>query len=43
LIAAAGARREVVDRMSIARSRNILTVLDVKPIRDKVVNKEVLD
>src|SRR5260370_1054047 len=32
-----------VDRMGVAAVENILSVLDGKPIRDNVVNKEVLD
>jgi phosphoglycerate dehydrogenase-like enzyme len=39
----AGVTREAVDRMGVAAVRNILSVLDGKPIRDNVVNKEVLD
>src|SRR5215472_2650143 len=39
----AGVTREAVDRMGIAAVQNILSVLDGKPIRDNVVNKEVLD
>jgi D-3-phosphoglycerate dehydrogenase len=39
----AGVTREAVDRMGIAAVENILSVLDGKPIRDNVVNKEVLD
>jgi D-3-phosphoglycerate dehydrogenase len=39
----AGVTREAVDRMGIAAVANILSVLDGKPIRDNVVNKEVLD
>jgi hypothetical protein len=39
----AGLTREAVDRMGVAGVENILSVLDCKPIRDNVVNKEVLD
>src|SRR5216684_8402500 len=39
----AGVTREAVDRMGVAAVQNILSVLDGKPIRDNVVNKEVLD
>ena len=39
----AGLTREAVDRMGVAAVENILSVLDGKPIRDNIVNKEVLD
>jgi D-3-phosphoglycerate dehydrogenase len=39
----AGVTREAVDRMGIAAVRNILSMLDGKPIRENVVNSEVLD
>jgi D-3-phosphoglycerate dehydrogenase / 2-oxoglutarate reductase len=39
----AGVTREAVDRMGLVAVQNILSVLDGKPIRDNVVNKEVLD
>jgi D-3-phosphoglycerate dehydrogenase len=39
----AGVTREAVDRMGVAAVENILSVLDGKPIRDNVVNQEVLD
>jgi D-3-phosphoglycerate dehydrogenase len=39
----AGVTREAVDRMGVAAVENILSVLDGKPIRDNVVNKEVLE
>jgi len=39
----AGVTREAVDRMGVTAVQNILSVLDGKPIRDNVVNKEVLD
>ncbi len=39
----AGVTREAVDRMAIVTVQNLLSVLDGKPIRDNVVNKEVLD
>jgi D-3-phosphoglycerate dehydrogenase len=38
----AGVTREAVDRMSVATVHNLLSVIDGKPIRDNVVNKEVL-
>ena len=38
----AGVTREAVDRMAIVAVQNILSVLDGKPIRDNVVNKEAL-
>jgi D-3-phosphoglycerate dehydrogenase len=38
----AGVTREAVDRMAIVAVQNILSVLDGKPTRDNVVNKEVL-
>ena len=39
----AGLTREAVDRMGVAAVENILSVLDGKPIRDNVVNKEARD
>jgi D-3-phosphoglycerate dehydrogenase / 2-oxoglutarate reductase len=39
----AGVTREAVDRMSVSTAHNLLSVLDGKPIRDNVVNKEALD
>jgi lactate dehydrogenase-like 2-hydroxyacid dehydrogenase len=39
----AGVTREAVDRIGVAAVENILRVLDGKPIRDNLVNKEVLD
>ena len=39
----AGLTREAMDRIGVAAVENILSVLDGKPIRDNVVNKEVLD
>lgn len=39
----AGVTRESVDRMAIATVRNLLSVLDGKPIRENAINKEVLD
>jgi len=39
----AGVTREAVDRMAVVAVQNILSVLDSKPIRDNVVNKEVLE
>jgi len=38
----AGVTREAVDRMAIVTVQNLLSVLDGKPNRDNVVNKEVL-
>jgi D-3-phosphoglycerate dehydrogenase / 2-oxoglutarate reductase len=38
----AGVTREAVDRMGVVAVQNILSVLDGKPIKDNVVNKEVL-
>jgi D-3-phosphoglycerate dehydrogenase / 2-oxoglutarate reductase len=39
----AGVTRESVDRMGLQTARNILSVLDGKPIRENVINGEVLD
>ena len=39
----AGVTREAVDRMGVAAVQNILSVLDGKPFRENVVNREVLD
>jgi D-3-phosphoglycerate dehydrogenase / 2-oxoglutarate reductase len=38
----AGVTRESLDRMSVQTARNILSALDGAPIRDNVINKEVL-
>lgn len=38
----AGVTREAVDRMAVVAVQNIISVLDGKPTRDNVVNKEVL-
>jgi D-3-phosphoglycerate dehydrogenase len=38
-----GRDAHAVDRMGVAAVENILSVLDGNPIRDNVVNKEVLD
>ena len=38
----AGVTREAVDRMAIVTVQNLLSVLDGKPNRDNVVNREVL-
>jgi D-3-phosphoglycerate dehydrogenase len=38
----AGVTKEAVDRMAIVAVQNILSVLDGKPTKDNVVNKEVL-
>jgi D-3-phosphoglycerate dehydrogenase / 2-oxoglutarate reductase len=39
----AGVTREAVDRMAIITVQNLLSVLDGKPDRENVVNKEVLE
>jgi D-3-phosphoglycerate dehydrogenase / 2-oxoglutarate reductase len=39
----AGVTRESVDRMGLQTARNILSVLDGAPIRENVINGEVLD
>ena len=39
----AGVTREAVDRMGIVAVESILGVLNGKPIRDHVLNKEGLD
>jgi len=39
----AGVTREAVDRMAIVAVQNILGVLDGKPNRENVINKEVLE
>jgi D-3-phosphoglycerate dehydrogenase len=38
----AGVTREAVDRMGLVAVQNILSILDGKPTRDNVINKEVL-
>ena len=38
----AGVTRESLDRMGLQTAKNILSVLDGKPIRENVINKEVL-
>jgi D-3-phosphoglycerate dehydrogenase len=38
----AGVTRESVARMSVSAAQNILSVLDGRPIRENVINKEVL-
>jgi D-3-phosphoglycerate dehydrogenase / 2-oxoglutarate reductase len=38
----AGVTREAVDRMAVVAVQNILSVFDGKPIRDNVINREVL-
>ena len=38
----AGVTREAVDRMAIVAVQNIISVIDGKPIKDNVINKEVL-
>jgi D-3-phosphoglycerate dehydrogenase len=39
----AGVTRESLDRMGVQTARNILSVLDGRPIRENVINTEVLD
>jgi D-3-phosphoglycerate dehydrogenase / 2-oxoglutarate reductase len=39
----AGVTRESVDRMAAQAVRNVLSVLDGRPIRENVVNQDVLD
>ncbi|HEX3864771.1 MAG TPA: hydroxyacid dehydrogenase [Stellaceae bacterium] len=39
----AGVTSEAVDRMAIVAVQNMLSVIDGKPIRDNVINREVLD
>ena len=38
----AGVTRESMDRMAVQAVRNVLSVFDVQPIRDNVINPEVL-
>jgi D-3-phosphoglycerate dehydrogenase len=38
----AGVTSEAVDRMAIVAVQNMLSVIDGKPIRDNVINREVL-
>jgi len=38
----AGVTREAVERMAVATARNLLSVVDGTPIRENVINKEVL-
>ena len=38
----AGVTRESLDRMGLQTASNILSVLDGEPIRENVINKEVL-
>jgi D-3-phosphoglycerate dehydrogenase len=38
----AGVTRESLDRMGLQTARNILSALDGNPIRENVINKEVL-
>jgi D-3-phosphoglycerate dehydrogenase len=38
----AGVTKEAVDRMGLVAVQNIISVLDGKPIKDNVINKEVL-
>jgi D-3-phosphoglycerate dehydrogenase len=39
----AGVTKESLDRMGLQTAKNILSVLDGKPIRENVINQEVLD
>jgi D-3-phosphoglycerate dehydrogenase len=39
----AGVTKESLDRMGLQTARNILSALDGKPIRENVINPEVLD
>jgi D-3-phosphoglycerate dehydrogenase len=39
----AGVTRESLDRMGVQTARNILSALDGRPIRENVINPEVLD
>jgi D-3-phosphoglycerate dehydrogenase / 2-oxoglutarate reductase len=39
----AGVTKESLDRMGLQTAKNILSVLDDKPIRENVINQEVLD
>jgi D-3-phosphoglycerate dehydrogenase len=39
----AGVTREAVDRMAVVAVQNILSVLDGKPNRENVINREVLE
>ncbi|HEX7882801.1 MAG TPA: hydroxyacid dehydrogenase [Afipia sp.] len=39
----AGVTREALDRMSLQTARNILSALDGKPIRENVINQDVLN
>jgi D-3-phosphoglycerate dehydrogenase len=38
----AGVTRESLDRMGLQTARNILSVFDGNPIRENIINKEVL-
>jgi D-3-phosphoglycerate dehydrogenase len=38
----AGVTREAMDRMGLQTAKNILSAFDGDPIKDNVVNKEVL-
>ena len=38
----AGVTKEAVDRMAVVAVQNIISVIDGKPIKDNVINKEVL-
>src|SRR5262245_27897764 len=38
----AGVTKEAVDRMAVVAVQNVLSILDGKPIRDNVINREVL-
>src|SRR5207244_12383327 len=39
----AGVTKESLDRMGLQTAKNILSALDGKPIRENVINQEVLD
>jgi D-3-phosphoglycerate dehydrogenase len=38
----AGVTKEAVDRMGVEAVRNIISVIDGKPIKENVINREVL-
>jgi D-3-phosphoglycerate dehydrogenase len=38
----AGVTKESLDRMGLQTAKNILSALDGKPIRENVINQEVL-
>ena len=39
----AGVTREALDRMSLQTAKNIISALDGKPIRENVINQDVLN